>query len=154
MDRPTLVFTYDFGAIPQRVFDVFTQPKHLDKWYTHNAKFDLQVGGSMSNGDGEEYSLLKVAVPRQLIFTYRHPKIEPDTEVDMTFDPSVGLNGTRLRIVHKGLDPKTVPAEASQWLTDRWTFMAVNLKRYLGRQGRLTFDQYLSIRNPVYEQRR
>jgi len=95
-----------------------------------------------------------VAVPRQLIFTYRHTKIEPETEVDMTFDPSVGLNGTRLRIVHKGLDPKTVSAEASQWLEDRWTFMAVNLKRYLGRQSRLTFEQYLSIRNPVYEQRR
>ena len=153
MNRPTLVFTYDFSASPQRVFDVFTQPKHLNKWYTQNAKVDLQVGGSMSNGDGESYAFTKVAVPRQLIFTYSHPKIEVETQVDMTFDPNVGLHGTRLRIVHKGLDPKIVPIDASQWLSDRWTFMAVNLKRYLGRQSRLSFEQYLTLRKPVYEQR-
>lgn len=153
MNKPTLVFTYDFGVKPQRVFDVFTQPEHLNKWYTQGAKVDLQVGGTMSNNDGETYTLIKVAVPRQLIFTYSHSKIEAETEVDMTFEPSGALGGTKLRIVHKGLDPKKVPAESAQWLSDRWTFMALSLKKYLERKGRLSFDQYLSIRKPVYEQR-
>jgi uncharacterized protein YndB with AHSA1/START domain len=153
MSKPTLVFTYDFSAKPQRVFDVFTQPEHLNKWYTQNAKVDLQVGGTVSNGDGEEYSLTKVVVPRQLIFTYHHPKIDVETQVDLTFDPNGQPGGTRLRIVHKGLDPAKVSADASQWVSDRWTFMAVNLKRYLDRRGKLSFEQYLSIRKPVYEQR-
>jgi len=153
MSKPTLVLTYEFKALQQRVFDVWTQPEHLNRWFTTNAQVDLQVGGKLSNADGDKGKFLKVAVPRQLVFTYTHEKIGVDTEVDVTFQPGGPLKWTRMRIVQKGLDPAKVSAEAYQWMTNRWNWMAENLKRYLARQGRMEFGEWTAKQKRVYTTR-
>jgi uncharacterized protein YndB with AHSA1/START domain len=149
VSKPTLVLTFVFSARPQRVFDVFTQPEHLNRWFTTAAQVDLQVGGQFSNGDGEHGTFIKVAVPRQLVFTYSRTGLGVETEVDVSFTPNRPLNRTMVRLVQKGLDPEKVTPEARDWLVQRWNFMGASLKRYLARQSRLSFDKWRSKRRPV-----
>lgn len=153
MIKPTLVFSFDFAARQQRVFDVLTQPEHLNRWLTSDAEIDLQVGGLWSNGDGEKGKFIKVAVPRQLVFSYTNDQLESETEVDLTFEPSGLQNRTQLRIVQKGLDPKQTPEAAYAWLTERWNYVGLSLKRYLDKDGRLSFDDFRARRSPVYADR-
>jgi uncharacterized protein YndB with AHSA1/START domain len=153
MIKPTLVFSFDFAVRPQRVFDVLTQPEHLNRWFTTGAEVDLQVGGHLTNGDGERGKFIKVAVPRQLVFTYTNDQIETETEVDMTFQTSGPLNRTMLRIVQKGIDPKQTSEATYAWLTQRWNYLGVSLKRYLDKQGRLTFERFRARRSPVFADR-
>lgn len=148
--KPTLVLAYEFDGKPQRVFDAFTQPEHLNKWCTSNAQVNLQIGGKMTNADGDNAKFTKVAVPRELVFTYTHPKLEVETEVDITFKEFPILGRTQMRIVQKGLDPKKVSKESYVWMADRWGWMADNLKRYLEKNGRIDFEVWRSKRQPVY----
>jgi len=150
MIKPTLVLTYVFPARPQRVFDVLTQAEHLNRWFTSGASVDLQVGGKYSNTDGDEGKFLKVAVPRHLVFTYSHSRLPIETEVDMTFVAHGALERTTLRLVQKGLDPKSVPPDAYNWMTERWNYMAAGLGRYLGRQSRVRFESWKASQKPVY----
>ena len=153
MIKPTLVLTYVLPARPQRVFDILTQAEHLNRWFTSGASVDLQVGGKFANADGDQGKFLKVAVPRHLVFTYGHSRLPVETEVDMTFVASGRLGGTTLRLVQKGLDPKSVPPEAYSWMTERWNYMAAGLGRYIARKSRLPFDTWKAFQKPVYETR-
>ena len=142
MIKPTLVLTWVFPAAPQRVFDVFTQREHLNAWFGQGVEIDLQVGGRFTSSDGDKARFLKVAVPRQLVFTYTHPQIALDTEIDVTFAATGPRRETQVRLVHKGLDPKQISAENYRWLLDRWNWLADNLKRYLKKEGRLEFEAW------------
>lgn len=153
MIKPTLVLTYEFKASPQRVFDVLTQAEHLNRWYTKNAHVDLQVGGKISNADGDQGKFIRVAVPRELVYTYTHEKLGVETEVDITFTSGGPLNWTRVRIVQKGLDAEKVSAEAYEWMNSRWNWMAENLKRYLEKRSQVTYDTWSRKRQPVYATR-
>ena len=151
--KPTLVLTFAFDARQQRVFDVCTQAEHLQKWLAPDVKIDLQVGGAFSTSDGDKGKFLKVAVPRQLVFSYGHPNLALETEVDVTFSSPGPLAWTEIRIVHKGLDPKQVDVESYAWLNDHWQWLAHNLKRYLDRRGRVVFEQWRARRQPVFQPR-
>lgn len=151
--KPTLVLAYEFDAKPQKVFDAFTQPEHLNKWLVAGAQVNLQVGGRMTTSDGDNAKFIKVAVPRELVFTYSHPKLEVETEVDITFKESLVLGRTQMRIVQKGLDAKKVSKESYVWMTDRWSWLAENLKRYLEKASRIEFELWRSKRQPVYRAR-
>jgi uncharacterized protein YndB with AHSA1/START domain len=152
--KPTLVFTYELHAEPQRVFDVLTQAKHLNRYFTSGAKLDLQVGGKFSNDDGEAGKFIKVAVPKQLVCSYTNSQLGLDTEVDITLEPSFPLGCTRLRLVHKGLDPQKVRAETHAWQTARWEYLAFALKHYLAGRSAARFEDWQGERKPVYEARR
>lgn len=153
MIKPTLVLTYEFKASQQRVFDVLTQADHLNRWFTKDARVDLQVGGKISNADGDTGKFLKVAVPRELVFTYTHEKLGVETEVDISLGSGGSMGWTRMRIVQKGLDPKSVSEEAYDWMASRWNWMADNLKRYIEKRGKVDFDTWRNKRQPVYQPR-
>ncbi len=152
--KPTLVLTFVFQAKRQRVFDVLTQAEHLNRWFTKGAQVDLQVGGQLTTGEGERFTFAKVAVPRQLVSTYSSPRLDVETAVDMTLESPGPLTRTMLRIVQKGLDPEQVSEEAYRWMTDRWNFLGAALKRYLDRQGRISFEAWQQGHSPVYEVRK
>jgi uncharacterized protein YndB with AHSA1/START domain len=151
--KPTLVLTYELHADPQRVFDALTQPRHLNKYFTTHATVDLQVGGRYDHGDGESGKFLKVAVPRELVYTSTHSKLGFETEVDIKMVPSFPLGTTRMRIVHKGLDPQKVTPEMFAWLLRRWQFLASALQGYLAGQKPVRFDAWNARQSPVYADR-
>lgn len=143
MIKPTLVLTWVLPATPQRVFDVFTQREHLNAWFGTGVEVDLQVGGKLTSSNGDKARFLKVAVPRQLVFTYTHPELGFDTEIDVTFTATGPRQETQIRLVQKGLDPKQISEEKYRWLSDRWNWTADNLKRYLVRETRQSFEAWL-----------
>ena len=149
--KPTLVLTYELHAEPQRVFDALTQPRHLDRYLSTGTSVDLQVGGRMNLGEGVTGKFLKVAVPRQVSFSYTHPRVAIETtEVDIQLAPSFPLGGTRLRLVHKGLDPKQVNAETVEWLELRWKYLVTALAAYLAGDKPAGFEAWKSELSPVY----
>ena len=151
--KPTLVLTYEVHGDLQRVFDALTQPRHLDRYFTSNATVDLQVGGRFGNGDGESGKFLKVAVPRQIVFTYTNSQLGFDTEVDLQLVPSFPLGGIRLRLVHKGLDPKKVNEDTVKWLELRWKYLAASLSAYLSGDKTPRFETWKQELSPVYAER-
>ncbi len=77
-----IVITREFAAPRQLVWDVWTQPKHIEKWFgpkgfdTRVEKLDFKVGGSsvyvMIGPDGTEYpsnGVFKEIVPIEKIVT-------------------------------------------------------------------------------------
>jgi uncharacterized protein YndB with AHSA1/START domain len=150
MIKPTLVLTWVFPVKPQRVFDVFTQAEHLNGWFGRGVQIDLQVGGRFTSEEGDRGKFLKVAVPRQLVMTYEHPNLPVETEIDITFAKAGTGHSTQVRFVQKGLDPKQVTPEQYGRHVDRWNWLAENLKRYLDRQGCLTFDAWQKRTRLVY----
>ena len=148
--KSTLVLTYEVHAEPQRVFDALTQPRHLDKYFTSGASVDLQVGGRMNLGEGESGKFLKVAVPRQVSFSYTHPRIPIETEVDIQLAPSFPLGGTRLRLVHKAHAPKQLNAETVEWLELRWKYFVTALAAHLSGDKPAGFDAWKADLSPVY----
>ena len=151
--KPTLVLTYEVHKEPQRVFDVLTQPAHLNRYFTSGATVDLQVGGRWQNADGESGKYLKVAVPRQLVFTYTHSRLGFESEIDLSLKPSHPLDWTMLRLVHKGLDPQKITPEGYAWVQARWKFLAASLQGYLRRESTTSFADWQARQTPVYAQR-
>jgi uncharacterized protein YndB with AHSA1/START domain len=88
----TLRVTRSFDAPLQRVFNAFTEPTELAKWWgphgftTPELELDLRVGGSyrftMQPPDGEAFHLsgnyVEVQRPTRLSFTFRWD--EPDSD--------------------------------------------------------------------------
>src|SRR5262245_44516893 len=86
--KPTLVLTFELHAERQRVFDALTQPRHLDRYLSKHATVDLQPGGRFLCGDDESGQFIKVAVPQNIVFSYKHSRLEMETEVDIKLLPS------------------------------------------------------------------
>jgi uncharacterized protein YndB with AHSA1/START domain len=124
------VRTVDVRVDPDTAFDVFTA--RMNDWWKpgpyswHDAsravgkRIEPWVGGRFlevwdrASGEGyEEGRVLVWEPPRRLVFTFRAlaEADEPETEVEVRFDPDAG--GTRVTLEHRGLD-RLSPARASR----------------------------------------
>lgn len=115
----TLVVRRTIRATPERLFDAWTDPAELVRWWgpkdvvcTH-AEIDLRVGGRYRLANrfpdgaivwiGGEFE--RVDRPSRLVYTWR---VEPQTEserVTVTFDPRDG--GTEVIIRHERIPDST-----------------------------------------------
>ncbi len=112
LTKPTdreLVFTREFDAPRELLFEVWTDPQHLEKWWgpngfrTESVKMDLRAGGSwqliMHAPDGREFrnrvAYVEVTAPERIV--YRHEgdggKVSFDSKT--TFD-DLGEGRTRV----------------------------------------------------------
>ena len=122
-DEPILVEGV-FDAPPDRVFNAWTEPSEVERWFGHPpgrlvaAEIDLRVGGSwrflLSRSDvesdyfGGEY--LHIVRGALLVFTWRHVtesssgrrEATPASQVTVTFEAEDG-GRTRLHLRHEGI---------------------------------------------------
>ena len=91
---PSLSITRTFAAPRERVFQAWTDPEELKKWWgpgdytTPSAEVDLKVGGSyrfaMKPPDGEVFYLTgeyrEVTAPEKLVYTWRWEGSEDQPE--------------------------------------------------------------------------
>lgn len=119
IESRTLRMQRDFKASPERLFDAFTDPKHVTGWWgpegmtTPIVEMDLREGGKWrttivgSYEGGEEGSYIASGVykvierPHRLVYSWgwvEDGQRGPDSTVDLTFTEIEG--GTRLTIVH------------------------------------------------------
>ena len=103
MARPSdreIVFTREFDAPRELVFEVWTDPKHLDQWWgpngfrTESSAMDLRPGGSwtlmMTGPDGTKYPnkivYVEVAPPERLVYQHQGDGGKVAFSTTTTFD--------------------------------------------------------------------
>lgn len=111
-------------ATPERVFQAWTDPEELRRWFGLRengllaAEVDLRVGGrwrfEMKSDDAARHYLegayLEIERPTRLVFTWRHvvaaeggaPEPSPDSRVTLAFEPQGAA--TRLRLRHEAIE--------------------------------------------------
>jgi uncharacterized protein YndB with AHSA1/START domain len=126
MARPSdreIVFTREFDAPRELVFEVWTDPKHLDQWWgpsgfrTESAAMDLRPGGSwtmtMTGPDGTKYPnkivYVDVAPPERLVYQHEGDDGTVIFSTTTTFD---GLaEGSRTKVTMHGTFPSAEALE-------------------------------------------
>lgn len=137
----TLRIERTFQAPAERVFDAFTNPEVMRRWFhaehhweTTEAEADVRVGGAvrvvMLNTDkDEEYGgggvYTEIDRPRRLVFTWLWDDNPTSTLIEIEFDEADGA--TAVRFTHSGLwDDEAVRSHE-----DGWTRCFENLDRVL-----------------------
>ena len=132
-DWPVLRLERTFAAPASAVFDAWTSPAMLRRWYppgadwdTPVAEVDLRVGGRlrvmMRDPDGEEYwgggEYREILPPTRLVFTWAWDR--PDVgqapqlvEVDLTGHPD---GTTTVVLTNRGLDRASRESHREGWL--------------------------------------
>ncbi len=116
---PVIVETI-FKASPQRLFDAWTTPTELVKWFgpetrdLSRAEIDLQIGGAWRfiyeandrHSDILEGEYQTIEAPKCLVFSWSHSRIFNDGRRETTSPSQVAISfeqvelGTRMRLVH------------------------------------------------------
>ena len=127
---PTLQMERTFNAPAQRVFDAWTSPEVLRRWWhaeydweTSVAEADLRVGGAVrvvmrdpaagaEYGGGGRYT--EIDPPRRLAFTWLWDRDRRRTLIEIDFEEAGGA--TTVRFKHSGLwDEEAVRSHEGGW---------------------------------------
>jgi uncharacterized protein YndB with AHSA1/START domain len=103
VDVSPVVQSVEIGATPDRVFELFTEPDQLVKWWPDAVRLEPRVGGKMHmtfEGRGEVWGEITTFEPgRALGFTWiRGVAPEITTRVDVSFE-DLGGGRTRVELV-------------------------------------------------------
>jgi uncharacterized protein YndB with AHSA1/START domain len=114
---PTLRMERRFNAPAQRVFEAWTSPEVLRRWWhaeydweTSVAEVDLRVGGAVrvvmrDPEKGEEYGgggqYLEIDPPRRLVFTWYWDGNDTRQLIEVDFEEADGV--TTVRFTHRDL---------------------------------------------------
>jgi uncharacterized protein YndB with AHSA1/START domain len=130
-DLSPVVQTVEIDASPERVFELFTDPAQLVRWWPDAVRLEPRVGGRIElefEGRGEvSGEITRFEPPYGLGFTWVRG-IAPDvtTHVDVTISDA-GDGRARVELVHSGW--QAVPADQ----VDEWRAMhGAGWKFFLG----------------------
>jgi uncharacterized protein YndB with AHSA1/START domain len=132
-NRLTLVVRRTIKARAERVFDAWTRPEQLVKWWGPRpitcieAEVDLRVGGAYRIAnllpDGSVLWISGqfevVEAPRRLVYTWRtEQKNEPErSRVTVRFEPQANSTATEVIVLHERIDTEATRSEHERgWL--------------------------------------
>jgi len=114
--------TLDIDTDPATVYEHFVDPERFVQWMAPHAEIDPRPGGRIRwthhNGDSCEGHFVELVPGRRIVLTYGwdRPDVEVppgSTTVEITLTPIA--SGTRLRLIHTGLDDAMSDAHDSGW---------------------------------------
>lgn len=127
-DVSPVVQTIEIAAPPERVFELFTDPAELVRWWPDAARLEPRLGGRIElefeGRGGVSGEITRYEPPYGLGFTWVRG-VAPDvvTHVDVTLSDAVD-GGCRVELVHSGWE--NVPGELlEEWRALHragWTF--------------------------------
>jgi uncharacterized protein YndB with AHSA1/START domain len=142
----TLRLERSFQAPVQAVFDAWTSPEVMRRWWhagadweTPEAVVDLRVGGAVrvvmrNPHSGSEYggggSYVEIDPPRRLAFTWTWDGETRETLIEIGFEESDGV--TTVSFAHSALRD----TESVRMHEEGWSTCFGNLERVLGRSTR------------------
>lgn len=129
------------NASQRMVFDAFSGPAHLSKWFTTNAQADLRVGGKYSNGDNDQGEFLEIDPPHRLRFTWDDEKHCPGTVVDVSFKKT-DKNQVQVLLEHSQLSS----AQDVRDMETGWRWALASLKSYLENGRAIPFAEWQKTR--------
>ena len=109
-------------ATPAQVFPYFVDPGKLLAWKAVSAEAEAKPGGRFrldvtGRGDVAVGSYVEVSPPHRVVFTWSwegdEESIAEPGLVEVTLSPDG--EGTRLRLVHRGLQPDKSAGSAAGW---------------------------------------
>ena len=118
LDISPVVQTVEIGAPPQRVFELFTDPEQLVRWWPDVARLEPRVGGRIElefEGRGDVTGeITRYEPPYALAFTWvRGVAPGVTTHVQVTIRDA-GAGRARVELVHSGWE--AVPADqVAEW---------------------------------------
>jgi uncharacterized protein YndB with AHSA1/START domain len=116
-------------AAPERLFELWTEPRHLMHWWgppgvkCSGAEIDLRAGGAyrianrMPDGSTTWISGVFEAVepPRRLVFSWRTDPAQPDERVTVRFEPRGAL--TEVIVEHERIaDERAREGHEAGWI--------------------------------------
>lgn len=145
----TFEMTVTLPVSPDEAFALITQPERLRRWQTVSARVDLRAGGeyrwTILPGHVAAGTFREVEPGRRVVFGWGWEGTEdlpPDTStVTVTLEPVA--DGTRVRLVHEGLDADQQARHAEGWT------------HYLGRLERAAAagdagpDEWAAVPDPL-----
>ena len=114
--------TIEVNAPPALLYELLTDAEQLVRWMAATAEIEARVGGSIcwthANGDTCSGRFVDLVPARRIVFTYGWERADVQvppgsTTVEITLEPSG--DGTRLRLVHRGLAGPMADAHAGGW---------------------------------------
>jgi uncharacterized protein YndB with AHSA1/START domain len=146
-DDPIVVECY-FAASPAKVYEAWTDPKIVVKWFglapnsLHSATIDLRPGGAWQflktkDGDksmGFEGEYLDIQPGEKLVFSWAHVIVHANGEREATPYSQVEVNftpkgkGTNVRLVHSAVQSE----DARRGIGGGWEASFVTLAHELG----------------------
>jgi len=127
----------EIDASQEDCYKAFTDPEHLSKWFTTNAKADLKVAGRYSNDDNDEGEFLELKPFERVRFTWDNKQHCPRTEVKIDFI-FINEDKTKIILTHSKLESEFhVNDMGKGW---RWAFE--NIKSYLETGKTITFEEW------------
>jgi uncharacterized protein (TIGR03086 family) len=113
--------TTDLPVSPDEAFELITQPERLRRWKTVSASVDLRAGGSyrftVLPGHIAAGTYREIEPGRRLVFGWGwegSDELPPDAStVTVTIEPTDG--GSRVTLVHEGLDAEQAASHAEGW---------------------------------------
>ena len=112
----------DIAAPPDVVFRLLTDPAEFVRWMAEEAVLDPRPGGLVrwthANGDTCCGEFVELVPGRRVVFSYGWERAEVgiaagSTTVEIDLVPTA--TGTRLRLVHRGLDGPMAGAHDGGW---------------------------------------
>jgi uncharacterized protein YndB with AHSA1/START domain len=110
-------------APPAVVYEHLTDARRFIEWMADTATLEPTPGGRIrwthANGDACSGTFVELVPDRRVVFTYgwERPAVEippGSTAVEIDLHPD-GLDATRLRLVHRGLDDLAADAHQGGW---------------------------------------
>jgi uncharacterized protein YndB with AHSA1/START domain len=125
------------AAPATRVFDAFSRPAELSRWFTRGARARLTVGGSYANRDGDRGRFLALARPKRLRMTWENPRHSPGTVVEFTTARSAS-GKTTAQVVHGGL----ATARDAKTMKEAWSWALDSLRAYVQTGTPITVEAW------------
>jgi uncharacterized protein YndB with AHSA1/START domain len=118
------------------VFDAFTRPEDLSKWFTTSSQIDLRVGGKYSTADHDKGEYLVVERPSRLRFTWENEEHCPGTIVDLLF--RITGVGTRVDLEHFQI----MDQGGYEDMREGWSWALDSLKSFFESGIPISFEEW------------
>jgi uncharacterized protein YndB with AHSA1/START domain len=141
MEYGSIEREFHIDASPEIVFEVITQPEHIQEWWPDDAALDPVPGGTgeLRWGDGKAVPMTVVDMVPPRLFSFRwayDPELTPDRENSffVTFELTPSGTGTTVRMTETGFREQgwevAVLEEAYRDHARGWDLFLARLAKY------------------------
>lgn len=139
-DGYAIVVQRTVAAPLDAAYAAWTQPEHLNRWFTTGAEVDLRPGGRYSNADNDAGTYTVVDHDR-IRFTWEQAEHGEGSEVEVRFD----ARGERtvVTLTHEKLATRE---DAEDLSTGGWDWAMDSYRQYLETGQSLPYNEWKALR--------